>query len=569
MSARGGCRRRGRRPVVRAARAQMGGGSRARAPKLTPLSDVKPTARKRVARANRAAQRAYDVRREVNDAAVLQTDAPGLLQPQSELEHTYHFTQSALDGNVDMATMSKARFEMHLAGSRLTPYHTACYSRSSRSLLLASRLGHVALMDWRSFKLHTELMLNETVRSATFLHNDSFFATAQKQFAYVYDANGLQLHVLRNHRDPDNLVFLPHHLLLASTSSRAAVHGRLVYTDTSTGQVLNEHDYAARHLRLNAATDACANFSNGVVHLAHTSGVVSLWSPITGRPLARMLTHHSAVNHVAVEPSGRYMFTTGDDSVLACWDLRTYRKLFQCRTPKAATSLCVSQRQLVAFSFGASVQVWAPFSNRGDLSTLEKRTQPYMKQTYPGSVITGLNFCPFEDVLAVCHESGVRNMIVPGAGEPTFDTNAPNPYETRKQRTQNEVRTLIDKLPPASIVLDPSTIGAIDQDPHERLREIREQQRYANLEKIRKKSTKKKQKGRNKISKRVKRAQENAMQSRALQGVQEREERRKTKEQAERIREKDFKDAKAGIRPGGVGSTAPLPDALQRFVRKK
>eukprot|EP00178_Gracilaria_changii_P003661 TRINITY_DN154_c0_g1_i1.p1 TRINITY_DN154_c0_g1~~TRINITY_DN154_c0_g1_i1.p1 ORF type:complete len:572 (+),score=78.77 TRINITY_DN154_c0_g1_i1:10908-12623(+) len=547
---------------------QMGGRSRPRAPKLTPLSDVKPGARKRIYRANRAAQLSYDVRRENSKAAVLHTDAPGLLEPQHELEHTYHFTQRQLKRCVDMATVAKANFELSLGHSNLSPYHTASFSRSSKSLLLASRLGHVSVMDWRSFKLQTELMLNETVRSATFLHNDLFFATAQKQFAYIYDAKGLQLHVLRNHRDPDNLVFLPHHLLLASTSTRAAAHGRLVYTDTSTGQVLNEHDYGSRLLRLNSATHACANLSNGIIHVAHTSGVVSLWSPITGRPLARMLTHRSAVNRVAVEPHGRYMYTAGDDCVVACWDLRTYRKVFQQRTPAKATSLCVSQRQMLALSFGASVQVWAPFNSKTNLSPQEKRSQPYMKQTYSGSVITGLEFCPFEDVLAVCHETGVRNMIVPGAGEPTFDTNAPNPYETRKQRTQNEVRSLIDKLPPSSIVLDPSTVGSVDQDPAERLREIQDRQRRANLEKIQKKGKKKKQKGRNKISKRLSKIQENAAIVRKIEGEAAREERRKTVELAKQIRENDLRETKAGVRNGGVGASAPLPDALQRFVKK-
>ncbi|CAN8062701.1 unnamed protein product [Agarophyton chilense] len=282
------------------------------------LADVKPTARKRVSRANHAAHLSYVVRREVIDATILQTDAPGVLQPQNDLERTYHFTQQALRPNVDMATAAKADFQLRLDDSGLAPYHTVCFSRSSRSLLIASRLGHVSMVDCRSFKLRTELTLDETVRSAAFLHNDSFFDTAKKQFVYLYDSRGLQLHVLRNHRDPDNLVFLPHHMLLASTSAQAAPYGRLVYTDTSTVQVINEHDYAAHHLRFNAATDACANLSNGIIHLAHTSRVVSLWSPVTGRPLLRMLTHHSAVHHVEVDPKGRYMYTTGADSVVAC-----------------------------------------------------------------------------------------------------------------------------------------------------------------------------------------------------------------------------------------------------------
>ncbi|CAN8070975.1 unnamed protein product [Agarophyton chilense] len=358
-------------------------------------------------------------------------------------------------------------------------------------------------------------------------------------------------------------------MLLASTSAQAAPHGRLVYTDTSTGKVINEHDYAARHLRLNAATDTCANLSNGIIHLAHTSGVVFLWSPVIRRPLVRMLTHRSAVHHVAVDLKGRYMYSTGADSVVACWDMSTYRKVFQWSVPPHTTSLCVSQRQMVALSFCASVHVWAPFLTRPGLLLLEKRAEPYMRQTYSGSVITGLDFCPFEDVLAVCHETGVRNMIVPGAGEPTFDTNAPNPYETRKQRSQNEVRSLIDKLPPASIVLDPSPVGSVDRNPHERVREIRYQQRRANLEKIDKRGAKKKQKGRNKNSKRLKKVQETVVQARKLEEGHMREKRQKTKDLIDKIRKKDLADVKAGINAGRLWATSPLPDALKRLMRKK
>ncbi|PXF47123.1 U3 small nucleolar RNA-associated protein 7 [Gracilariopsis chorda] len=546
----------------------MGTSARRLRARQTDLDAVKPTTRKRVARANDAVEHVIRTRKANRDATVLHSDAPGLLQPQSDLEHTYHFTQAQLKPHIDLATQAKAHFHLDLSQSRLAPYHSALFSRSSRSMLIASRLGHVSLFDWRSLKLRSELTLNETVRSAAFLHDDSFFALAQKHFVYIYDAQGLQIHTLRTHREPDNLVFLPHHLLLASTSAQAAPHGRLVYTDTSTGQVLSECDYASRQLRLNNATNAAVNYSNGVVHLAHTSGVVSMWSPLSNRPLARMFTHRSSVNHVAVAQNGNWMVTTGEDARLCFWDLRTFRKLFETNLPASPSALCVSQRQLVALSFGATVQIWSPFSKSYGLSVTQQRSQPYMRQTYSGNRITSLQFCPFEDVLAVCHETGVRNMIVPGAGEPTFDTRAPNPYETRKQRRQNEVRTLIDKLPPATIMLDPSNVGTVDKDPVQRVREIREIQNRANLDKIQRRALKKKQKGRSKISKRLKKIQTSAGEARKIRLQGALEERRRTAKLAESIRDRDLNEKKAGFAPGGVGS-APLPDALQRFVRNK
>lgn len=534
----------------------------------TDLDTAKPTTRKRVARTNEAIEHVIRTRKSNRNATVLHSDAPGLLVPQSDLEHTYHFTQAQLKPHIDLATHAKSDFNLDLSDSRLSPYHTAQFSRSSRSMLIASRLGHVSLFDWRSLKLRSELTLNETVRAATFLHDDSFFALAQKRFVYIYDAQGLQIHTLKTHREPDNLVFLPHHLLLASTSARAAPHGHLVYTDTSTGHVVSECNYAFRQFRLNDATDAAVNYSNGVVHLAHTSGVVSMWSPSSSRPMARMFTHRSSVNHVAVAQNGNWMVTTGEDTRLCFWDLRTFRKMFETTLPASPSALCVSQRQLIALSFGATVQIWSPFSKAYGLSIAQQRSQPYMRQTYSGNRVTSLHFCPFEDVLAVCHETGVRNMIVPGAGEPNFDTRAPNPYETRKQRRQNEVRTLIDKLPPATIMLDPSNVGTVDKDPVQRVREIQEIQDRANLNKIERRALKKKQKGRSKISKRLKKIQGNASEARKirLRGVLE--EQQKTANLARSIRDQDLNEKKAGFAPGGVGST-PLPDALQRFVRNK
>jgi U3 small nucleolar RNA-associated protein 7 len=50
----------------------------------------------------------------------------------------------------------------------------------------------------------------------TFLHNELFFAAAQKKYVYIYDKRGLEVHCLREHVEPAALEFLPHHFLLAS-----------------------------------------------------------------------------------------------------------------------------------------------------------------------------------------------------------------------------------------------------------------------------------------------------------------------------------------------------------------
>lgn len=63
---------------------------------------------------------------------------------------------------------------------------------------------------------HHPSQVKETTRAVTFLHNELFFAAAQKKYVYIYDKRGLEVHCLREHTEPAALEFLPHHFLLAS-----------------------------------------------------------------------------------------------------------------------------------------------------------------------------------------------------------------------------------------------------------------------------------------------------------------------------------------------------------------
>ncbi len=52
-------------------------------------------------------------------------------------------------------------------------------------------------------------------------------------------------------------------------------------------------------------------------------------------------------------------------------------------------------------------------------------------------------------------------MLVPGSGEPNFDSYVADPYQRSRARKEQEVHQLMDKLQPDMIVLDPSTIGQV------------------------------------------------------------------------------------------------------------
>lgn len=84
-----------------------------------------------------------------------------------------------------------------------------------------------------------------------------------------------------------------------------------------------------------------------------------------------------------------------------------------------------------------------------------------MQHSLDGQAVHSVRFCPYQDVLALGHAAGISTVLVPGAGEPNFDSFVANPYQTGKQRREGEVHQLLDKLQPETIMMDPSRIGMV------------------------------------------------------------------------------------------------------------
>ena len=84
-------------------------------------------------------------------------------------------------------------------------------------------------------KLGCELHLNETVHAVKYLHNDQYFAVAQKKYTFIYDNQGTELHRLKQHIEATLLDFCP--IIFLVTAGHT---GFLKYHDVSTGQLVSE-----------------------------------------------------------------------------------------------------------------------------------------------------------------------------------------------------------------------------------------------------------------------------------------------------------------------------------------
>ncbi|XP_061353423.1 probable U3 small nucleolar RNA-associated protein 7 [Gastrolobium bilobum] len=449
------------------------------------------------------------------------------------IEKTWRIKQEAIAREVDILS-SRNQYDIILPA--LGPY-TLDFTSSGRYMAVGGRKGHLGIVDMINLSLIKEFQVRETVRDVVFLHNELFFAAAQKKYTYIYNREGTELHCLKEHGPVLRLQFLENHFLLASINKLGQLH----YQDVTTGSMAGNF-----RTGLGRTNVMQVNPFNGVVSLGHSGGTVTMWKPTSSSPLVKMLCHHGPVSALAFHSNGHLMATAGKDKKIKLWDLRKLEAALQI-LPGHANTLDFSQKGLLACGNGSFIQVLS------DVSSTQNYSKYMTHSMVKGYQIGKLVFRPYEDVLGIGHSMGWSSILIPGAGEPNFDSWVANPFETSKQRREKEVRSLLDKLPPETIMLDPSKIGTVKPTRKEKpTNQEREAEMEAAVEAVKGTKMKNKTKGRNKPGKKIQKTQD------AIARVKRPYLEHKIQEEENILRKKQ-----------NTSEGVELPKSLQRFARKK
>ncbi|KAF7455904.1 BING4CT (NUC141) domain-containing protein [Cryptosporidium felis] len=381
---------------------------------------------------------------------ILLPEAPGFLETEG-LEKSYSITQDELSNNISIGAINK-RFSLDLSYG---PY-SVNYSKNGNHLLMGGRKGYISMLDISNGtpSIALELPLEkEQINDVHFLHDHTLFAVAQRKYIYIYDAEGIEIHCIRDHvMSPYKLDFLPYHFLLCSIGE----FGELKYQDVSTGQVSAVHRTGRGPCHIMKH-----NGSNGVIHLGHNDGVVSLWTPNVSTPVMEVFAQKGGVSSLDI--ANNYLVTAGNDNSWKVWDIRKYSEYTPLHNynsfGSSVRSISISGTGLVGVGFGGHIQIWK------DIFLKSKQKMPYITHNHPGVRTWSVEFQPWNDVLCIGHTHGVETIIVPGAGYANFDSRECNIFETSKQRKNREVRMLLEKLPASTITLYPDIIGRINKAP--------------------------------------------------------------------------------------------------------
>ncbi|KAG0439460.1 WD repeat-containing protein 46 [Dictyocoela muelleri] len=348
------------------------------------------------------------------------------------------------------------------------------YSRNGKNILVFNN-NMVTSYETKTLNLKFEIKIgndnfrrnnfNNTdsgdfVNDAIFLHNELYVAVAQRRNVFIYNHDGVELHSIRE--QCNRMEFLNYHFLLV----RVGNDPYLKYQDTSTGKIVSTIFIGEKFNEV-----MTQNKNNAIIFIGNRNGTVTLWAPNCKEKLAKVLCHSSKILSVKIQND--LMVTLGLDKKLNIWDCRNlFKPLGTIKMKHNAENMDLSQTNLIALSYKNHVNVlrmpvigsdnnYVPdiIHNNDDLVESQKFIANdidcrYLGHTFHPTMVSNLQFWPYEDILTVGYSDGLSNLIVPGAGNPNFDFYEESPFETKKERQEKEVISLLEKIPPEMISMN-------------------------------------------------------------------------------------------------------------------
>jgi len=387
-----------------------------------------------------------------------------------EGEFSWEVTQDQIVNCVDVQT-EKKKFELNLDHG---PYKID-FDKNGRKVLLGGERGHLAAFNWQTSKLDFEINVMERINCVKYLDNDLRLAVAQKEWTYIYDNQGTEGHCLKMLDRVVSMDYLPHHYLLVTGNKSSW----LQHLDISTGTIVSKYC-----VRKGPLYQMC--HWDGVTCLGHTNGSVTFWKPYE-KPKVYNIQEYSdktkdpgllgtkvcnpihegapAITSMCVSHCGNYLATAAANRKVRVFDLRymgqqhvyKYHMNFSCK------NMQFSQRRMLCCTNHNEVQLFK------DPCEQVSKT-PYLSHVTK-SPITSAQFCPYQDVLGLGLQTGFETMLVPGAGDPNFDGFGANPFKTKSQRKESEIKNLLNKLPYDTISFDPDQLNKVDMATIEQKRE--------------------------------------------------------------------------------------------------
>eukprot|EP00915_Cephaloidophora_sp_WS-2016_P003405 GHVH01004563.1.p1 GENE.GHVH01004563.1~~GHVH01004563.1.p1 ORF type:complete len:510 (+),score=79.42 GHVH01004563.1:1439-2968(+) len=389
----------------------------------------------------------------------------------------FRITQEVIKEHIQSPNIMKMVEPIRFAGAGKRasegPYK-AVVSRNGAHLVVAGKKGHLKLLDLMRDKEVQEtkfirqraqykdlwsdsMHLNQTIRDVCFLSSYEMTAVATKSAVQIYSDTGHDMHRLASLGTVTHMDYLPHHFLLSTVDTG----GNVKFTDMGAngGEIVAKISQGikgtANALRVNPQT--------AVTAIANARGVVQMFTPSEEKCVVETFCQHGGVRDLAFSLDGSRFVTTSDQGHIKVWDGRkTFEPIASYKVGAGrATYVSISQTDQIAVAGDNHVMVWDSSMLKGAPGVAR---HPILTHSFQrGQSVHSLCFRPFYDVLYVGSENGVNPLIAPGSGIATVDSSSDlNPYITKKARRNMLVKSLLERLPPESIALDPEALTSLN-----------------------------------------------------------------------------------------------------------